>query len=136
MAGSRVGLDISSFVGGVPDLDPTFTPLDGDRNALENVARRWLTPRGSLPGDDDGDFGTDVRSWIQARQSGPSRARLKLALEAEARKEERIRSCTVTVSPVRDGLSIVGTVTLDNSSTFTLTLSVSAYATTFLSEAT
>lgn len=136
MATNRAGSDLSSFVGGAADLDPTFTPLDGDRNALENVGRRWLTPRGTLPGDADGDFGTDVRSWIQSRQSGTSRVRLKLALEAEARKEERIRSCTVTVTPVRDGLTIVGAAALDNGKTFELTLGVTAYATTFRTEAT
>lgn len=136
MAAKRAGIDLSSFVGGVPDLDPTFTLLDGDSNVLENVARRWLTPTGTLPGDKDGDFGTDVRSWIQARQSATSRARLKLALEAEARKEERVRSCTVTVTTVRDGYSIVGSVQLDTGKSYTLTLSVSNYATSFRSEAT
>ena len=108
------------------DLDPTFTPQEGERNALENVARRWLTPHGTLPGDDD--FGRDVRQWLQARTSSVTRARIKAALEQEARKEERVRKCTVTVTATTTGLSIVGVVEVDMARTFRLTLNVTEFA--------
>lgn len=127
---SPFGVDFSSFVGGLPDLDPTFSLVEGDRNPLECVARRWLTPHGTLEGttDDDAEFGCDVRQWLQQRGSATARARMKLALEAEARKEQRVRSCVVTITQTATGLKIVGTVETDRRAQYALTVSVTQFA--------
>lgn len=127
-ARSPYGIELSSFVGGVLDLDPTFTPRSGPENPVEVVARRWLTPHGSLPGKDK-DFGRDVRQYFQQRQNAITRARAKAALEREALKDERVRSCAVTVSTVGETLRIHGVITLATGKSFALTLSVGEFRT-------
>lgn len=45
------GTDVSTYLlndDGVPDLDPQFALIDGERVVAEQVLRAWETPRGSL----------------------------------------------------------------------------------------
>lgn len=94
---SPFGVDLSTFVNGVPDLDPSFEPIASPTRVLsEALARRLITRRGSII--EDPDFGTDVREWCQARMSNLRLAQLKAAVEAECLKDERVRTVTVTVT--------------------------------------
>lgn len=105
---SPFGTEFSTFRGGVPGLDPTFTEISGEILVVECVLRRWVTPKGSIP--DLPNDGEDVRSYLQMRNSATSRARCKRNLEAEARKEDGVKQCDVTVEPNDEGLRIVGTI--------------------------
>lgn len=60
--------------------------------------------------------------------SATTRVRIKQALEAEARREERVRKCTVTLTVTSSLLSIVGLVETDRSRSFRLVLNVSEFA--------
>lgn len=91
------GTDWSTFVDGVPDLDPTFSTLSNpDRTLAEVLARRLITRRGAI--EEDPEFGTDVRQWCQARMGPVALAKIKFAVEAECLKEERVTSVTATVT--------------------------------------
>jgi hypothetical protein len=129
---SPFGVDISTFRGGVPGLDPTFSPITGGRVVVEAVLRRWLTPRGSL--DDIPEDGCDVRKFLQMRMTAVSRARAKRELEVEAQKEDGVASCTVLVEATGTGTSVglrfTGTIKTRTGSTFRTVISATALATT------
>lgn len=86
------GTDVSTF----PDLDPQFRLITGQRVVAEAVARRWLSPRGSVSYDET--YGEDVRAYLNARVDGPRLRALEAALQAQAVADERVRDATVTLS--------------------------------------
>lgn len=133
----RLGLDISTFVGGSPDLDPVAQLISGERSVVESVARRWLTPKGSLPGprEEVEDYGEDCRGWLQARNSATKRAALRASLQAQALLEERVKKADVTVEQTATGLRIVGVITPDTEKPMRLTLTVSEFRTSVQIEA-
>ena len=130
----RLGTELSTFgAGGSLGLDPTFTVISGPRVVAENVARRWLTPLGTLPGDEDdvADFGFDVRSFLGAKLTPLAKARLRDQLVRQALKDERVKNADVTVEEFRTpegsaGLRIVGVITVETNRQMRLTLSVDA----------
>ncbi len=89
---SGLGTDVSTF----PDLDRGFSLITGRRAVAEAVARRWITPRGSLPWAPG--VGEDVRQYLSARVDGPRLRALEAALQAQAEGEERVASAAVTVA--------------------------------------
>jgi phage baseplate assembly protein W len=123
---SPFGLDVSTFRGGAPGLDPTFELQDGPINVVEVVARRFLTPNGTLEGDPD--FGHDIRQYIQARQNAITRARARAALRSEAMKEQRVRECAVEITYVGNVMKVTAIVTVDAGGVFSLTISASELA--------
>lgn len=123
---SPFGLDVSTFRSGTPGLDPTFELQDGARNVVEVVARRWLTPYGTLEGAPD--FGHDVRQYMQARQTAITRARAKIALRAEALKEQRVKDCLIEIKPLDKVMRIEAVVVVDPGQRFSLTVNVSELA--------
>lgn len=86
------GTDISTF----PDLDPHLRLISGQRVVAEAVARRWLTPRGSVPYDET--YGEDVRAYLNARVDGPRLRALEAALQAQAVADERVASAQVSLT--------------------------------------
>lgn len=117
---SPFGTEFSTFVGGVPDLDPTFTERDDEVLVVERVARRWLTPRNSLP--DLAGKGRDVRAYVQMRMLATQRARARAELRAEALDEEGVLDCDVTVEPAGDALRVVGVVRVRSGRRYRLTI--------------
>lgn len=91
------GTDVSTF----PDLDPQFRLISGQRVVAEAVARRWLTPRGSVSYDET--YGEDVRAYLHARVDGPRLRALEAALQAQAVADERVQSAVVTLSTSTSG---------------------------------
>lgn len=120
------GSEWSTFVGGVPDLDPLFGEISGQRSVQENCARRLMTPNGSL--DDDKNFGFDIRTYSSARMTALKKARLKAGIETELRKEQRVLAASVisiTITPSSNSMHIVISVTGANGP-FPLVLAVDA----------
>lgn len=86
------GSDVSTF----PDLDPTFKPLTGQRAVAEAVARRWITPLGSLAYDET--YGEDIRALLNAQIDSPRIQAIRAALVAQATADERVLGATVDLS--------------------------------------
>ena len=126
------GTDVSTYKNG--DVDPYFGLIAGYRVIAEAVARRLETPRGSLPGDPN--YGSDVRVFLN-RDFDASPAALfvvRSTIEQEAEKEERVESCSasVTFDFARNRLRTV--ITLEaGDGPFELVLDVSAVSVALLS---
>lgn len=93
------GVDVSTFavLTGLADLDPAFTLITDRRVVAEAIARRWITPRGSL-GTDDPNYGFDVRALLNDAITEPKRQLLQAMLAAEARKDARVLAIDVLVT--------------------------------------
>jgi phage baseplate assembly protein W len=94
------GLDVSTF----PGLDVAFKAITGQRAIAEAVARRWVTPRGSLVYDPD--YGEDVRGLLNARIDGPRLRALEAALTAQALADERISGAVVQLAVTGSGPTV------------------------------
>lgn len=100
------GRDVSTFVLNPEDeydVDSNFTVIDGTRVVSEAIARRLVTPRGSL--EYDPDFGLDLRAWVNAgltdtgaeNTNAPDLFAMRAAIEAECLKDERVDSVVADV---------------------------------------
>lgn len=85
---------------GVADVDQLFMEIEGDDAMVEALARRLITPRGTLIDDDD--YGLDLRSYINRKMSEPELAALPSAVANELRKDEGVLdvSCVLTTFDV------------------------------------
>lgn len=109
--------DVSTF----PDLDPTFAEVHGTRAVAEAIARRLMTPRGTL--DYDPDYGFDVRELLSAAVDERRLFWVRAEIEAEAEKDERVRGATATLERTAD--AIVVTLALETAEgPFRLTLGI------------
>lgn len=89
------GSDLSTFAGpdGTPDIDPLFRPITGPRVVLEAVARRLMTPRGTMPGAPN--YGFDLMGLLGKKMTRVEIERAKRDIEAEANRDERVESAKV-----------------------------------------
>ena len=127
MADAQFGTDCRTFLGGAPDLDPTFALWSGKDIVAEACARRLMTPRGTLVGDDA--YGTDLRGYLSARITNVVRARIVSYVEAECRKDERVEAAKVVESVLptpADPRMVLRIAVVAGGSGFDLVLSVSA----------
>jgi len=113
MASPDYGTDISTFFGDGPegpDLDPNFRTIEGYRVIGEAVLRRWTQRREELI--EDPEAGEDVRGLLNAKTTRSRLFNKQIALEGEAEKDERVRSCSVLITTSDDGkvLKIRGTI--------------------------
>lgn len=86
--------DYGTDIGGTSDLD--FTLVTGRAVVIQAVARRLLTPRGSLfyaP-----DYGIDLSGLLNARFNSALLARWKSEIERQAEQDDRVASCTATLT--------------------------------------
>lgn len=121
------GIDVSCE----PDLDPTFTPISGMQVVVAAVVRRWQTPRGFFL--DDPAAGEDMRSWINRKWDQKTAYDCKAALEREALKDERVYSCSVSLTQDSTLKTIGVSATLVTVyGTFTLVAAITAVTITVL----
>ncbi len=119
------GLDVSTF----PGLDVAFKLITGQRAIAEAVARRWVTPRGSLAYDPD--YGEDVRGYLSARIDAARLRALEASLTAQALADERVSGAVVQLAVTGSGpaLSLRASASLTSSAgPFRLVLTVSQLA--------
>lgn len=84
------GTDVSTF----PGLDMTGRTITGVRAVAEAVARRFVTPNGTL--EYDRDFGRDLRDLLNEDFDDRDIAREQAAAELEAEKDERVKRASVS----------------------------------------
>lgn len=111
------------------DLDPYFRKITGPLVVLHAVARRFVTPRGSLwwaPND-----GLDVRRWVLDGVRLQDLPTLEQLIVTEAERDDRVLSADATLTFADDVLTIRLSLTLAEG-TFSLVLAVSAVSSTIL----
>jgi hypothetical protein len=94
------GLDVSSF----PDLDPSFTLIGGFRVVAEAIARRFITPKGTLSRDPN--YGFDVRSLLNEKFTPSNLYLWRRFMIAQAELDERVLSADITLTPGADNRSL------------------------------
>jgi phage baseplate assembly protein W len=91
-AGDVVGLDIAC----INDIDSSLSLCyDANTLLLQSIARRLITPRGSLCYNPD--YGFDLRGYLNAGLTTRQVASLEGEIQAECEKDERVSSADVTV---------------------------------------
>lgn len=110
------GIDLA----GVDDLSPGLPIVSGRLGLLQAIARRLITPRGSLFYDHD--YGYDVRQFL----SGDVRSTAEIAsnVAAEAEKDERVEQASAKVTLV-DRRLVVNLAILDGAGPFSFVLNIS-----------
>lgn len=90
--------DLGTDISCVDDLDPAFTVTSGTLALSQAIARRLITPRGSLFYDED--YGLDLRAYLNAGISQGSGFAFRLAaqIEAECLKDERVETIDAEVA--------------------------------------
>ena len=121
------GSDVSTF----PDLDPTFAELTGPNALGQAIARRLMTPRGTL--DYDPDYGLDVRSLLSAAFDDRRVFSVRAQLQAEIEKDERVLSASVALEVVPEASTLRAHVALETADgPFRLTLAIDSVTVSLL----
>jgi hypothetical protein len=122
------GTDVSTF----PDLDPAFALISDKRAVGEAIARRLMTPHGSI--DYDADYGYDVRDLLNEDMGPAELLAAQSAIVDEAEKDERVLHATLDLVfvPESDTLSLPLTLELADGP-FELVLSVGQVGVTIAS---
>jgi len=110
-------------IAGVTSIGPRFTLATEFQCLGQSLARRLITPRGSMPwapGD-----GTDMRDYLNKGNTPQNRFAAQRAAKDECERDERVELASVTAAFAADALTLtVSVVTAVGS--FTLVLLVDA----------
>jgi hypothetical protein len=85
--------DFGTDVDGIYDCSSDFHLASGPRNLGNALGRRLITERGAL-GDDDPEYGTNVRRYLNAEMDATTTAALHSDVIAECEKDERVKSAS------------------------------------------
>ncbi|TAK26708.1 MAG: hypothetical protein EPO40_19510 [Myxococcaceae bacterium] len=118
---TSLGIDIGTP--GASDLDPFFGLVREGRCLVEALARRLVTPRGSLLNYPA--YGYDLRQWVNAELDASDLREIEQAAAEECRADERVDEVQLTAAFSDDRLTLTGWVTAITGQTFRLTLAVS-----------
>mgnify|MGYP003424112033 FL=1 len=111
------------------DIDPYFSTVTGWRGLGQALARRLVTPRGSLIDDDA--YGYDLRSRLNDTFTASDLAQLGAVVRRELEADERVESAMAAVTFARGTLTVRAAVqTADGP--FRLVLAVSSVTTEIL----
>lgn len=111
------------------DIDPYFTTVSGWRGLGQALARRLVTPRGSLIDDDA--YGYDLRSRLSDTFTAAEIAQIGAIAKRELEGDERVDSATVTATFTAGTLRVSAAIQTASGS-FRLVLAVSSVTTEIL----
>lgn len=86
------------------DLEEGMPEVSGQTALAEALARRLDCPRGGLP--DDGDYGIDLRSYLNRGLTVSEVRGLAGSIRSELTKDDRVDTVSVTVTPTPTGESL------------------------------
>lgn len=122
------GTDLS----GITDLDPVLAEVSGLKMLGQALARRLITPRGTLC--DDPNYGYDVRGELNDDLAPADVGRIASSIDAELRKDERVADSATTATLTAAGvLTTVTVVTPSAGPSFRLVLGISTVTVSVLS---
>ena len=93
---ASLGIDVGSFVGDPAGIDPGFGLISGIDAVAQCVARRLLTPRGTLV--DAPDVGIDLRSYLNEAITDAMLSQIRSDVVQEATGDERVLDAAAEVS--------------------------------------
>jgi len=105
------------------DFAPNLAEVTGRALLSQAIVRRLVTYRGTLI--DDPNYGTDVRQWLNDDLGPGDVARIASIVQAEIKKDARIKSAQVTGAFANNALTLTCILT-DAAGPFRLTLAVTA----------
>lgn len=111
------------------DIDPYFTTVSGWRGLGQALARRLITPRGSLIDDDA--YGYDLRSRLNDTFTPADLAQLGAIVRRELEADERVDYATAAVTFSQGALRVTAAVQTAEGP-FRLVLAVSSVTTEIL----
>lgn len=111
------------------DIDPYFTTVSGWRGLGQSLARRLITPRGSLIDDDA--YGYDLRSRLNDTFTPADLAQLGAIVRRELEADERVDYATAAVTFSQGALRVTAAVQTAEGP-FRLVLAVSSVTTEIL----
>jgi hypothetical protein len=114
------GIDIHTP--GAMDLDPAFSLVSGLQGLGEALARRFVTARGSLPGD--AAYGHDLRAYLN--HENPPLHTIEAAAVEQMELDERVSSAVARATFAADILAITATGVARGIGPFRLVLEISA----------
>ncbi len=112
------------------DLSMPSYMATGNQVVAEAVLRRWTCSQGQLI--DDPNYGYNVMDLVSADLGKKDIAYAQQQLAAEAEKDERVRSATVTVTLSAAGVLDIQAAVVTAAGPFKLVVSVSATSVTLL----
>jgi hypothetical protein len=112
--------DLGTDISGVMDVSPSLAESSGRRALIEAVARRLITPRGSLWYDPA--YGFDLRQFLSGLTVNASQ--ISSGVTEQAEQDERVSAAQASVTFSGNRL-IVKLAILDSSGPFSFTLAVS-----------
>lgn len=115
----------------VSDLTMPSVMVTGNRVVAEAIARRWSTPRGGLI--DDPNYGFDLSDFLGDDLDPSGLGRIASFAGAEAIKDERVLSCSVTLTLSTAGRMTVNGLVRTATGPFRLVLSVDQVSVSLLS---
>lgn len=126
MAGEATdyGSDLSTYADpntGVADLDPTFTVISGPRIVVERIARKLMTPTGSMFKQG---WGIDLREALQGSLTPGQIGQLRGTIADQITQEPEVESVDLTIDYTlqQRRLIITGQITLITGQVFPLVL--------------
>lgn len=112
-------------------IPATFELVSGRTTLVQAILRRFQTRRGTLV--DDPDYGLDLTDWVGKRTDTAQLLAWQQALQAEARKDQRVRSARARLTTLPSGV-LRFTLALETSEgPFSLTVQVSEVSVDLLS---
>ena len=104
------------------DLDPNMVDIGGRTLLIQACVRRLITYRGTLI--DDPNYGTDVRTFLNADIDARMLGQIGAQVDAELIKDERVLRSN-TSATFLDNVLMLSVAIVDGSGPFRLTLAVS-----------
>lgn len=117
------GRDLSCVLDVTPNLDEVDP--NSTRAIAEALVRRAITPNGTLPGEDDAEYGEDIRGYLNRATPLDELRDLSNRLRNEFGKDDRVESCTVSAVLTGVNLAIHARVTpVSNARDFSFTFGI------------
>lgn len=91
------GSDVSTYQdinSGIADLDPNFTVIRGPRVVVERVARKLITPTGSML---KAGWGYDLRAVLQASLTSAQIGQIRGIIADQIREEPEVSDASVEI---------------------------------------
>ncbi len=122
--------DFGKSIAGPTDIPSQFYYATGLKNLGNHIARRLITPRGSMPWALND--GYDVRQLVNAEFTAQNRARAEAAIAAEVEKDDRVVACAATIARLSSEAIAVTLRVTTADGTFPLVVSVNSLTVSLL----